>query len=737
MVPKTRAMTGSTSSRKRSHVASSELQSRSTASGLSEADAVTRQDGNQIANQTTGSPQTPKRRQKRARFSDPGPSSITRRPSGTTGLTPAMGRAGIDGRRRSSGAQTPSRPSRRQSAPVFLSETLMDPELVGRTEPITVQFTPFRQILDARARRRLVRSGLSDVMNRFDSEKKDLKKAAAEIESLQKKLGSYESAQASGAHDNNIFNDNFETILIDDDTVDGTMVMSDSPTFNRYGDAHGLSSDNSASPEETSPITPHTGFSHPVSIMDDQSSEELRMMAEDLAAARKEKQDLFNEWRKLNPLSSTEPEAEATTPPADFMKQIVPRLEAALRTESDLTQVLKATQDELNQMGFSGPNIDAILAQMRDTFESAREELKGYRSEEKLPPRFNGKVILKAFIIHLRQVSNALILEHKAKMTVCEAHDSLRQQFDYTLILLDKERTKVRNFEGSKEDDAEDMLRVRMRLQEVERALKEKEDSIAKLNTALKKYYKDQETHENIISELEKQQQEEQHISKRRIKDLEDSVNSITNIADYRSKTIEEFKKSLIEKEKELADLAKHVGNLIEENKKLVDRIVERDQKIGHLNTRIADVSTELQSTQADLAKTEELNKMLQAHNKQHVEARDRIEALFQNSMSKFAKVFDIERKNEKRREITEKILIGTDSNNAQSEPSLPTNSPLKKSLNGALENVRLGRGKDRRTLSSSELGLDSGIGGSEPQTDVPASDAFLEAIDEEDASVE
>jgi myosin heavy subunit len=291
--------------------------------------------------------------------------------------------------------------------------------------------------------------------------------------------------------------------------------------------------------------------------------------------------------------------------------------------------------------------------------------------------------------------------------------------------------------EESQEANADDMLQVRMRLQEVRKELDEKEISIDRLNQNLKVVEDERDRYQIFIGQVEEEQRGERQISEQRIAELKKSVTDITKIADDRSKKIKDFKNLLVHKEKELFGLVKRVEELVEENKKLLDRIVEREQEIGRLNTRYAEASTELQSTQGDLAKTEQLNKVLDSHNKQLVTHRNQIENFFKTSMTEFLKVFDVEREHDRRHDITKDIFTGNVSRHMQPEPSLPTNSPFRASRNGSLENVRLGRGNDRRTLFSSELGLDSGIGGSEtvqPQTDAPAgSDAFLEAIDEED----
>lgn len=720
-------MTGSTTGQKRGHTASPEPQSRSASSGCSDAGAVTRQDGNQDESQT------PKPRKKRARFSDPGPNA-------TTGLTPAMRRAGLSGRRQGSGAQTRSQSARRSSAPVFLSDTLMDP-VIARTEPIKVQFSPLKQILDPRTRRRLVRSGLSEQMNRIADEQKDLKQATAEIESLQKKLEIYESQQASGAaHNNTNFDDNYETLPIDDDTMDGTMLMSDSPAFHRYHDAHGLSSGNSTSPADTSPVTPHTGFTQPVSIMDDQSSEELRAMAEDLAAARKEKQDLFTEWRKLNAGPTAEPEAEATAPPADFMKQIVPRLEAALKAGTDLSLILDTTTEELRHLGFSGPDLCAILADLRESFQSAQNELDYHKSEEEPVPSESeqsvGKTTIQAFIQRLRQVSIALVNKQQDLKRISDAHDAMKRQFDHTVRLYGDAQDKVKKLEESQDANIEELLGSRMRAQELEEQLNDQAIAIQRLNGNLKIVEDERDSYQAICEQVEEKQRNERQTSEKSITDLNKVISAMKQTVDLQSKDVDQFKKLVVDKQAKVSELSERVGKLFEDNKKLLAQMAERDQEIGRLNARYAEASTELQSAQADLSKAQQLNRMLDTHNQKQIAARNRIENWFNTTMTEFSKAFEIERERDRTDEVTKDIFTGNVRRRMRPEPNLPSNSPIKKLFASTLGNVRVGRGSDRSTLSSSGFGLDSGIGGSEtvqPQTDAPAgSDAFLEAIDEE-----
>ena len=134
------------------------------------------------------------RRTKKVRFSDPGLSittassatPTTSRRSVSTGLTPYVRRATIN---------TPSR--RRHSAPYSTSSAvgtphpiIVDPDMslfnfdleFGNVQE--VQFTPLRQVLDERSKRRIRRNGLSEEMNSAQEERKEKERLKQEIEDM-------------------------------------------------------------------------------------------------------------------------------------------------------------------------------------------------------------------------------------------------------------------------------------------------------------------------------------------------------------------------------------------------------------------------------------------------------------------------------------------------------------------------------------------------------------------------
>ncbi len=111
-------------------------------------------------------PLTPSRTRskKRVRFSDP--ESLTVASStASSGLTPYIGRANLSTTRRR--ASTPA---------------------ATWSEPLEIQFTPFRQVLDGRTQRRLRRNGLSQETNAYESERKDKAQLEKELHAKDEEL---------------------------------------------------------------------------------------------------------------------------------------------------------------------------------------------------------------------------------------------------------------------------------------------------------------------------------------------------------------------------------------------------------------------------------------------------------------------------------------------------------------------------------------------------------------------
>ncbi|KAH8819417.1 hypothetical protein F5884DRAFT_657512 [Xylogone sp. PMI_703] len=118
-------------------------------------------------------PSTPKRANKRVRFSDPGPSVDS---SFSSGLTPYM--------RRTSLKSVPGH-NRRHSMPAALRTVPEEPSPFSGE----LQFAPLRQVLQGRVKRRLKRHRLSEELHFIESEKRrEVRARRSELERLKREL---------------------------------------------------------------------------------------------------------------------------------------------------------------------------------------------------------------------------------------------------------------------------------------------------------------------------------------------------------------------------------------------------------------------------------------------------------------------------------------------------------------------------------------------------------------------
>lgn len=170
--------------------------SQSTAEGLPDG-----MDSNNSGNKSCSTPRKPK---KKVRFSDPGPQVQSGHGESSTGLTPALMRTSFDNRE-SANAQGPSTPSRpcRRSTPIPPSRWQHGYSPIDESQRV-VQFTPLRQMLDQRTRRRIQRAGLSDEINQIQREKREAANYQKTLDSLRNERDGLKQAletskRASGA----------------------------------------------------------------------------------------------------------------------------------------------------------------------------------------------------------------------------------------------------------------------------------------------------------------------------------------------------------------------------------------------------------------------------------------------------------------------------------------------------------------------------------------------------------
>lgn len=313
------------------------------------------------------SSRTPRKAKKKVRFSDPGPQIHDTLDGANTGLTPAMLRTSFeepDSAYAEHMTRTPSRRPRRRSTPIRQTRRTSDPlyPLDDTPPQRIVQFTPLRQILDPRTRRRIQRTGLSDEMNNIERERREsasnernVQALLTERDALRSEVEATRSSRGSfGDGTSDISNTemsrasqggsgNGDAIMVDDSGIDGDAILvSDSP------DICGINGRHSPTPDDFS-LQDGGNLSSDASAQAHSPSKtqegEVLALSHDLEAARKEKKDLFSACRAH--VSSFDDTAvgrslRCSSPPPDFLNQIVPTLTTVLSRASDATQALES-----------------------------------------------------------------------------------------------------------------------------------------------------------------------------------------------------------------------------------------------------------------------------------------------------------------------------------------------------------------------------------------------------------
>ncbi|KAL1966359.1 hypothetical protein VTN77DRAFT_4501 [Rasamsonia byssochlamydoides] len=687
---------------------------------------------------------TPRKPRKKVRFSDPGPQLNSMAESDSTGLTPALLRTSFDESipdPEEPEMRTPSRRARRQSAPLPETTKILDPAfpIEKTTTPARVyQFTPLRQLLDQRTQRRIRRVGLSDEINKIEREKRAAAKREqareAELAALKRELEAVRAEkeantlisdgettlstfhriekleaelrrlreEASACADQGINDGNGEedTIMTDD-----MMTVSTSPVLRAQDQSdHLLALDTSLSDDEQ-PVTMDASIQ--VSMPDPSQEAEMRSLSRDLEAARKEKLNLFNEWKAQITSTSygSTCSSRASSPPPDFMSQIVPTLKAALTRASDACHELDTVRRELSDMGFSGSNLDEIIAGVRHSFRSARIELeRAVPGETANASLNNGHATLTALVKRVKHLVQDLQGERRRHSNLLSQEKALRSQFDTCLLRYEAASKKIQQLEETIDTNAGDMLHARMRIQELESEAKEKDIGIDRLNAALDKYHNEVKSLEAIVSKLESENASLKSSYTQQISDLESKVaaeqdgrHAAELLAFEREKSIAELEEVVQQNRIRVCDLIAKVECLEKERKEVVESMEQKAaQEVGSLNVRLSELTTALEAAKLEIDKLRRKNSGLEDRIYMETEARERL-------IHNILEAINAEGRSAKVRTANWKLK----SDELESEPLLPGSEPISpvRASTNKFANVQIGRGKNRRKR------LDSGIG--------------------------
>ncbi|KKK26794.1 hypothetical protein ARAM_000354 [Aspergillus rambellii] len=692
---------------------------------------------------------------KKVRFSDPGPRLPC--PDYSTGLTPAMCRTSFEESNAVTVLQgSPSRRLRRRSTPLprnRRSDSLVP--LDSTSSERVLHFTPLRQILDSRTQRRIRRLGLSEELNNIEREKrasaqyeKTLQSLLRERNALQQELELVKKRQISpeshsttddgdwmapreridhlesqndqlrtqlsfSTREDSVTTDGeFDTIMINDSGFDAdTLLMSNSPII-RVADMRATSV-----PDDPSLLSRNAGGSAQPS-----ENAELAALSHDLEVAKKEKRNLFDACRsRLGSLDNTAlgRHLHQSSPPPDFLHDILPTLMQALDRASNATRTLDSIQHELSDLGFSGTNAMEIIAEMRDRFRSARLELERAVPGETAHASLNdGPSTLGALVKRVETLVKGLGEERTRHEGSADRERALRGQFDHLLVRYEAAAKKIHDLEDSISSSAADMLHTRMRMQELENEAQEHVIGIDRLNSALSKYHGEVNGLELLVTRLEDERTKfsEQHAQQ--ISDLEKKIAAEENARQAAESTISERERLIRELEEVIehnrirfCDLTTKVERMERERSEAIEnwkqstaeQDAKHDQELGLMNVRVSELNTALEAAKTETEKLRHTHFGLEEQLRFEVEARD---SLLDSWAAEQARSFAFMKStvsSERRKAKARAANWEMKSDELQSETPLGSEPITPVSMTRFVD-VEVGRGKHRRRL-------DSGIG--------------------------
>ncbi|EXJ61343.1 uncharacterized protein A1O5_11901 [Cladophialophora psammophila CBS 110553] len=482
-----------------------------------------------------------KRPQKRARFSEP---LLSR---GTTGLTPAVGRASL---------KTPK--LRRVSTPAITRYQDLD----------EVQFTPFREVLDARTTRRIRRYGLSDEMNRYHAEKKSKTELQRQLDQKNKELQILkDELDASRLREVSLLQrdpvGSQERIMqLEAEVAELTQRSND--------DDFGLGS-----------ISPHfCGDNDGFHIYEDDhvSNENQPTDAEDdviveveLRSARQEKQALFRSSQgssrniihfEDSPARSFDASQTVPDLPEIPTHELSKELNATINRAEAAERALQAMTNEIKSLGFPCNNDDAndCIAAIKTHFRSMRFELERVVPGE-IVMSFDYTRLMPEMLAKLKAVATRVRDREAELKSMREQQRSLRGNFDHALVAAEKANNRIKELEDLIDKNAEEMLEQRMRAQALEREAKEHEANNQCLIAAIQKYQLEVKRLETLVELIEAEQ--------------------ASRLQDVRAATTAEFTQ-------QLSDMDAKVAAETRGRRAAEDSAVERLRQINELESALA-----------------------------------------------------------------------------------------------------------------------------------------------------
>ena len=600
------------------------------------------------------------RNSKKVRFSDLHQrSTALALPKDRTGLTPSVQRAGL----LTPKSRRPATPARVVSAPVSSSPADVD----------FLQFTPLKQALGEREKRRIRRNHLSEEVNSYEADKRDnavLRKQIvakdAELHRLRQELEdakkleaeqqvSEEQLATSQSHVDEIeqelsaLRQSFNTVTAQshpaDDWSHVPLITQDGPnsaggdTIQIYEDENDLQDGGDEA-----------------AMAGAQDQADAALIGAEIESARQYKQDLLSSFSKARSLDTDlnfadsparpQPKPSAPATPRALQHDMQKQLRAANAQVDEVQLALSSLENGVRALGFAGDasGSDCVKA-VANHFRDIRLEL------ERLVPgettiSFQNRALLPEFVSKLKRLL-AQLGDREAELQSLRTQErNLKGNFDHTLIAYDRANKKVKELENTVDQLADEGMQTRMRAQSLERERDEKAADVQKLSAVLTKLDAEKSKMETLLLSVEDEHRSALADVQATSRNWEDRAETAEAKVAAESTGRRKAEESAVARLVRIQELESSMATS-KTNAEKVERDLQALQRnrVSHtdgFNARITSLSTALTSANAEITKLQTLNTKLEQRYHKEIRAAGETVEMLQNVMFKAAtKVID------------------------------------------------------------------------------------------------
>jgi len=519
-----------------------------------------------------------------------------------------------------------------------------------------IQFTPFTQALDERCQRRIRRNGLSEELNNYEAEKKsktvlrkelsekeaELKRLRAEIEAAKAPQSqppdSYQPPPSCQQHVDEVeaelealrqsFSVAEDNNAIQIDPISWDEVPRTCGPGSEGGDTIMIHEDEDADPFPSS-------HRQPSRIVGDSDAVTMGL---ELAAARQAKSNLLGSFRDQAVNTSFDFQF-ADTPareqrqtnqtfgstfripetPSSFYHDVSKRLKEATSRAEEAEIALTALDIEITNLGFGDTSNDdtmAMVGAIADHFRNARLELERLVPGETTAGFHNNASVLSEVLKKTKFLSSKLQARENDLKASKDQHHNLKKNFEKAIIAAEKANERIKQLDSTLDRNVEETLHVRMRSQQLEHDLSEKEKDVTALSNALNKYRADIGRLEKLINTMQQEFDSNKH-SAEKIEQLEARVSSETTgrraaelSAINRLARINDLETALATSRRHASDLESQLSSLrssdLTSSQQHIQEVTSLNDRISSLASALAMANAEVERLKVTKAKLEE-----------------------------------------------------------------------------------------------------------------------------------